>query len=67
VIARVCEPIDWSHLDPEAADDPEIVQHCYEEVLGRMQSNLDELVDQLPHPVATRVATALGLDRISLS
>lgn len=64
VTARVCEPIDWSHLGPEAADDPGIVRHCYEEVLGRMQSNLDELVDELPHPVVARVGTALGLDRL---
>ena len=64
VTVRVCEPIDWSHLGPDAADDPEIVRHCYEEVLGRMQSNLDELVAELPHPVLTRVTTALGLDRL---
>lgn len=63
VTVRVCEPIDWSHLGPDAADDPEIVRHCYEEVLGRMQANLDELVESLPHPVLARVTTALGLDR----
>ena len=67
VTARVCEPIDWSDLGPEAADDPATVRGCYEEVLGRMQANLDELVIDLPHPVVTRVATAVGLDRISLS
>lgn len=64
VTARVCEPIDWSALGPEAAEDPEVVRHCYEEALGRMQSNLDELVDDLPHPVVSRVGTALGLDRL---
>jgi 1-acyl-sn-glycerol-3-phosphate acyltransferase len=64
VTARVCEPIDWSHLGPEAADDPAIVRHCYEEILGRMQSNLDELVEDLPHPVASRIGSALGLDRL---
>ncbi len=64
VTVRVCDPIDWSHLGPEAADDPDIVRHCYEEVLGRMQSNLDELVAELPHPVLARVTTALGLDRL---
>ena len=64
VTARVCEPIDWSHFGPEAADDPEVVAHCYEEALGRMQSNLDELVEALPHPVTTRVGPALGLDRL---
>ena len=64
VTSRVCEPIDWSHLGPEAADDPDVVRHCYEEVLGRMQSNLDELVEELPHPITTRVSTALALDRL---
>ena len=65
VTARVCEPIDWSDLGPEAADDPATVRGCYEEVLGRMQANLDELVIDLPHPVVTRVATAVGLDRLA--
>jgi len=64
VTARVCEPIDWSRLGPEAADDPEVVRHCYEEALGRMQSNLDEMVEDLPHPVLARVGTAVGLDRL---
>jgi 1-acyl-sn-glycerol-3-phosphate acyltransferase len=64
VTARVCEPIDWSHLGPEAADDPDVVRRCYEEVLGRMQSNLDELVERLPHPLVTRVSTAVGIDRL---
>jgi 1-acyl-sn-glycerol-3-phosphate acyltransferase len=64
VTARVCEPLDWSHLGPEAAEDPEVVRHCYEETLGRMQANLDELVEDLPHPVTTRITSALGLDRL---
>lgn len=67
VTARVCDPIDWSHLGPEAADDPEVLRHCYEEVLGRMQANMDELVAELPHPVLARVSTALGLDRVGRS
>lgn len=64
VTVRVCEPMAWSDLGPDAADDPDVVRHCYEEVLGRMQSNLDELVERLPHPVVARVGTALGLDRL---
>jgi hypothetical protein len=64
VTVRVCDPIDWSHLGPDAADDPGVVRRCYEEVLGRMQSNLDELDAQLPHPVVARLTTALGLDRL---
>ena len=66
VTARVCEPIDWSHLGADAADDPEVVRHCYEEILGRMQANLDEMVEELPHPVLQRVTSALGFDRLPL-
>ena len=64
VTVRVCEPIDWSHFGPDAADDPEVVRHCYEEILGRMQANLDELVAELPHPVLARLFNALSLDRL---
>lgn len=64
VTARVGEPIDWSDLGPEAADDPEVVQECYDEVVGRMQADLDDLSAGRPHPVASRVATAFGLDRV---
>ena len=56
--------MDWTHLSPDAADDPAIVRHCYEETLGLRQANLDQLVAQRPHPVLTRVGTALGLDRL---
>lgn len=65
VTLQVCRPIDWSALGPEAADDPVIVHRCYEEVLGRMQDTLDELVAELPHPVLTRVGNAIGLDRLA--
>lgn len=64
VTARVGEPIDWSHLGPDAADDPETVQACYDETVERMQADLDDLSRGLPHPVASRVATAVGLDRV---
>ncbi len=59
VTVRVCEPIDWTTFPPEAADDPEVVRHCYEDALGRMQANLDEMVEELPHPVVTRVGSFL--------
>jgi len=29
-----------------------------------MQATLDDLVTELPHPVAARLATAFGLDRL---
>lgn len=65
VTVQVCEPMDWDLYGPEAADEPEIVRHCYEEVLGRMQATLDDMVVELPHPIATHVGTALGLDRLT--
>jgi len=64
VISRICEPFDWSHYGPEAADDPEIVHRCYEEMQARMQENLDELVALLPHPVRARLSKAFGFDRL---
>ena len=60
VTVRVCEPVDWSRFGPDAADDPAIVRRCYEEILGRMQSNLDELVSELPHPILGRLRDPLG-------
>jgi 1-acyl-sn-glycerol-3-phosphate acyltransferase len=61
VTSRVCEPFDWSGLGPDAADDPHAVRQCYEELLGRMQATMDELVDAQPHPVLHRLRTALSL------
>ncbi|NNE72142.1 MAG: acyltransferase family protein [Acidimicrobiales bacterium] len=64
VTSRVCEPIDWSALGPDAADDPEVVSRCYDEIHDRMQETLDDLVREVPHPVRTRIGNALGLDRL---
>jgi 1-acyl-sn-glycerol-3-phosphate acyltransferase len=55
VTVQVCEPFDWSHLPPEAAEDEDAVEHCYEEVLGRMQANFDELVEEQPRPLLDRL------------
>ena len=55
VTLRVCEPLDWARYGANAADDPAVVRHCYEELLGRMQANLDELVAAEPHPVLARL------------
>ena len=51
VTARVGEPIDWSHLGPDAADDTETVQACYDELTGRMQETLDALAEERQFPV----------------
>lgn len=63
VVSRICEPIDWTHYGPEAADDPEIVHRCYNEMQERMQDTLDELVAELPHPLTSRVRKIIG-DRL---
>jgi 1-acyl-sn-glycerol-3-phosphate acyltransferase len=59
VTVRVCHPLDWSQYGPDAADDPTIVRHCYQEILGHMQANLDELVTVLPHPILARLRDPL--------
>ncbi len=49
------EPIDWTHHGPDAADDPEIVDACYEEIVERMQQTLSRLAEENPHPVLSRL------------
>lgn len=55
ITVQICEPFDWSALPPGAEDDAEQVRHCYEAVLGRMQTTLDELVDEEPNPLLGRL------------
>lgn len=55
VTLQVCEPMNWSHLDPEDADNPEVLERCYEEISGRMQSALDDLAKEYPYPILSRV------------
>jgi 1-acyl-sn-glycerol-3-phosphate acyltransferase len=59
VTVEVCPPLDWSGHGPEAADDPEVVERCYEEVTGVMQEKLDELVEERPFPLLSRVLSLL--------
>lgn len=55
ITVRVLEPIDWSHLGPEAADDPAAVRRCYEEITGTMQATLDDLAAANPRPLLSRL------------
>lgn len=55
VRVQMCEPLDWSRFGPEAAGDPDVVRACYDEIEVRMQSTLDELVAESPHPVLERL------------
>ena len=51
VTVDVLPPLDWSVHGPGAADDEDVVDRCYEEICGVMQSALDRLHAQDPHPV----------------
>lgn len=48
-------PLDWSDLGPEAAEDPEVVDRCYDEITSIMQATMDRLERETPHPVVARV------------
>jgi 1-acyl-sn-glycerol-3-phosphate acyltransferase len=37
------EPLSWPELGPDAADDPEIVERCKEQVVRAMQAKLDQI------------------------
>jgi len=60
IIVEVLEPMDWSSHRAESADDPDIVQSCYDEVTAAMQAALDRLVDEMPHPRLARLLGAAG-------
>ena len=44
-------PISWPDLGPEAADDPDIVARCADQVVSSMQEALDRLRVERAHPV----------------
>jgi len=52
-------PLDWSEYGPEGADDPAIVDRCYEEITARMQDALDRLARETPYPLARRLLSLL--------
>ena len=51
VTVEVLPPMDWSGLGPGAADDPETVDRCATEIREVMQTALDRLHQERPHPV----------------
>ena len=55
VTLQVCEPMDWSALTPEDANNPEVIDRCYAEITERMQNALDELAREFPYPILTRL------------
>jgi len=55
VTIQLGEPLDWSHYGAEKARDPEVLQHCYDEITSVMQQTLDDLAGEHPYPVLTRL------------
>jgi 1-acyl-sn-glycerol-3-phosphate acyltransferase len=49
------EPLDWSHYGRKAARDPRVVQRCYDEITGVMQSTLTALAEERPNPILVRL------------
>jgi len=43
--------LDWTTHGPGAADDPDIVSACYDDITGRLQAALDRLSAEYPFPV----------------
>jgi 1-acyl-sn-glycerol-3-phosphate acyltransferase len=59
VTVQVCEPLDWSQYGPEDAEDPEVLDRCYEEITSIMQLTLDELAAEIPVPLLNRILRLL--------
>jgi len=52
--------LDWTGYGPSAADDTRIVSACYDDITRRLQTALDRLSAEQPHPLllgCTRLAT----------
>lgn len=54
ITIQVGEPLDWTALGPEAAEDPQVVWRCYDEITDHMQAILTALHQERPRPVLSR-------------
>jgi 1-acyl-sn-glycerol-3-phosphate acyltransferase len=54
ITVQVCEPLDWSRFGPEGAQDPAVLERCYQEITSIMQGTLDVLVQENPRPLVSR-------------
>ncbi|MFT5433867.1 MAG: CubicO group peptidase (beta-lactamase class C family) [Myxococcota bacterium] len=60
ITVDVGAPISWPDLDADAANDPDVVKRCFEQVTGTMQSTLDRLVSENPKPLMSRLRGFFG-------
>ena len=54
ITVEVCDPIDWSGYGPRAAEDPEVLTRCYDEITQVMQAALTRLARETPRPLLAR-------------
>ncbi|MGA2521617.1 MAG: hypothetical protein ABSG81_12475, partial [Acidimicrobiales bacterium] len=59
VTVEFLPPLDWHDLGPEAAQDADAVDRCYEQTTTVMQAALDGLRAARPHPVLRGAAGLL--------
>jgi len=60
ITVQVCEPLDWNRFGPEDADDPEVLEQCYQEITSIMQTTLDRLAIEDPRPLLSRFVRRTG-------
>ena len=60
VTMQVCEPMDWSRFGPEDAENPAVLEECYQEIHSVMQSALDDLAEEHPYPILSRLRGLLN-------
>ncbi len=60
ITVQVCEPLDWNRFGPEDADDPEVLEQCYQEITSLMQTTLDALAIENPRPLLSRFLPRKG-------
>jgi 1-acyl-sn-glycerol-3-phosphate acyltransferase len=56
VTVQLGPPLDWSRYTAADAEDPEVLDRCYVEITGVMQSTLDSLHREHPHPIRERLS-----------
>ncbi len=48
---RFLEPLSWPQYTPNDAEDPQVLEQCYTQVVERMQTALDELAQERKYPL----------------
>ncbi|MGD0256099.1 MAG: hypothetical protein ABSB99_11250 [Acidimicrobiales bacterium] len=59
ITVKSLPPVDWTAYGPEAGEDDAVVTACYDEIGQVMQSALDRLRAERPHPVARGLSNLL--------